>query len=427
MIRAAIAALLTAGLAAGCSERARLNPLDPENARTGGMLPGFQALAGNGFVDLRWVRLTQEGVLGYRIQRWKPGEPPADLGDVDYPPSYAGAVDFDVANDSTYVYRLVAHLASGDSAASPPDTATPGTRRIVVLSAGLPGLVGLTADAREILYAQFSTEAYADVALDSLHAFLWLTRTDAGEVLRRDFNGSTVGVPIAVAGPASVSVSSLRGVGWVGLPDLQQARSYGPDPNSGAAKDSLSSVGHVRALEAGTTDPSVWLGNEEGVVLRFTLDGARAGQWSLGAPVAAIALDEDRRSAYVACGRNGIDDLYRIDTADSTVTPLLAGLQNVVDLAFSRKTRSLWISERGTPNAGNGRLRLATEAGAILMTRSGLEPFGLAIDPAGSSCWVSDLRSNRLLEVSPNGGTLRMSPVLDTPYRQVLYDPDASP
>jgi len=238
-----------------------------------------------------------------------------------------------------------------------------------------------------------------------------------------------MGVPIAVSGPASVSVSNLRGVGWVGLPDLQQAKAYGPDPNSSATRDSLSAVGHVHALEAGTADPSLWMGNAEGVVLRFTLDrdGDRAGQWTLGSPIAAIALDEATRAAFVACGRNGIDDLYRIDTTDSSATLLLSGLQNVVDLAFSEQTRSLWISERGTPDAGNGRLRRTTEAGAIVMTRSGLEPFGLAVDPSGTSCWVSDLKSNRLLEVSPNGGTVRMSPALDTPYRQVVYDPYVAP
>ena len=43
-----VAALLTVALlAAGCSERARLNPFDPANPDTGGQPAGFVAIAGN--------------------------------------------------------------------------------------------------------------------------------------------------------------------------------------------------------------------------------------------------------------------------------------------------------------------------------------------------------------------------------------------
>jgi len=65
---------------AGCTNRDRSNPLDPRNARTGGTIPGFNAVAGDSVVELRWPSLQQEGVTGYRVQRWerdwnKPGQP----------------------------------------------------------------------------------------------------------------------------------------------------------------------------------------------------------------------------------------------------------------------------------------------------------------------------------------------------------------
>ena len=117
-------------LQGGCTTRDRLNPLDPHNSRTSGRIPGFNAVAADDVVELSWTALTQEGVVGYRVLRWKPGSAPVPLGSSDYGPGAVAAEDRGVVNDSTYVYRLVAHLASGDSAVSEPDSATPGTRRI---------------------------------------------------------------------------------------------------------------------------------------------------------------------------------------------------------------------------------------------------------------------------------------------------------
>jgi hypothetical protein len=427
VIRALWLCLLLAALAGGCSERPRVNPLDPENSETGGFLVSFDALAGDAQVELRWVRLTQTGVLGYSIQRWRPGGSPENLGD-EFTPNYAGAVDSSVGNDTTYVYRLVAHFVSGDSAVSPPDSATPGTRKIVVLSAGLPGLVRLTADARDILADQAAPEPYGAISFDRVHTAIWLTLPDAGLVVRRGFEGFPLGVSLDITAPADVSVSSLRGIGWVASPSLEVARAYGPSLDSATPYRTISAVGRIHVIRAGSLNPNLWMGNDEGVVRRFTSESnLLLGTWTLGAPIVAMALDETSGRTWVASGIDGIDDLYVIDTADSTATRVQSGLRNVVDLAFSTTSRSLWISQRGTPGAGSGLLTRASDTGAVLTTVSGLEPFGLAIDPAGESCWVSDLRSKQLLQIAPDGAVLLRSHVMDTPYAEVVFDPAASP
>src|SRR5678816_4663502 len=110
------------------------------------------ALAADGVVELRWPQLQVAGVLGYRLQRWVPGGVPLTLGAADYGPEATAAEDPDVQNDSTYVYRLVAHLESGDSVLSAIDTVTPGTRRIFALAAGVPSFLRLTPDGRDFLY-----------------------------------------------------------------------------------------------------------------------------------------------------------------------------------------------------------------------------------------------------------------------------------
>jgi hypothetical protein len=421
-----VAALALAAILAGCSERPRLNPLDPGNVGTGGQIPGFNALAGDGQVELRWIRLTQQGVLGYSVERWWPGGTPEVLAE-SLPPGTSGLVDYDVQNDSTYVYRLLAHIESSTDATSPPDTSTPGARKIVVLSAGLPGLVGLTPDARDILYSERSSEAYGEIALDSVHVVNWLTLPEAGLVIRKGFDGLPAGSQLGVADPASVSVTALRGVGWVASAALQNVRSYGPSLDDPNPQVTISGVGRARVVRAGTADPSVWVGNEDGTVFRFTPAGTLLGRWSLGTPILAIALDEAEEKAWVAAGMNGVDNLYVIDGVDSTATLTRSGLPNVVDLAFAAPTRWLWISCRGTPRAANGLLIRADDAGVAEMTLSGIEPFGLTVGTGGTSCWVSELRSNQLVQIARDGTALVRSVSMDTPYRQSVLDPVSSP
>lgn len=413
--RIALAGAILGALLAGCSERERLNPLDPENSETGGKIAGFNALAGNGQVEIRWDRLTQTNVAGYRILRWRPGEAPVYL-DESYGSGIAGAVDTTVSNDETYVYRLVATFTSGDSAISPADSATPGTRKIAVLSAGLPGLVGLTPDARDVLYNQPSIEAYEDMEVDRTRDVLWLTLPDRGQILRNFFDGRPAGPTIVASAPSDVSVSNLRGVAWLAFPQVGTVRAFGPDLASTVPLHSISSLGEVRVAEAGTLDPTVWMGNDEGIVFRFTLDAVPVASWTVGSSVVAIALDEAMQRAWVATRGASGDALLVIDGTDSTVTALPGGFSNIADLAFEPTTRSLWISERGPPGKGQGRLSRATDLGVILMNRTGIEPFGIMADPTSGRCWVSELASNRILEIAPSGTIVRRSGAINVPY-----------
>lgn len=412
---AAIAAVL---LLAGCTTRERLNPLDPKNAQTQGSLVGFNAIAGDGVVEFRWPALAVTGVLGYRIQRWRPGGTPQTLGLTDYQAEASAGEDTTVVNDSTYMYRLVAHLTNGDSALSPPDTATPGVRRLFVLEAGGPSLTRLTPDARDLLFRFAADEPYVDVDLDRRHQVLWVALDGAGLVLRKSLEGATVGAPLSIAAPGDVSVSNNRGVGWVASLTDQTVVSFGPDLDDPTPQKLIGGVGRPRVVEAGTVDPSVWIGNEEGTVFRFRAqDVSLTYQWSLGAGVIrAIALDEPTGGAWAATRSSEVGNLYYLDPSDSSSTLVRAGLLNVADLAVAPATGDLWISERGSPGVGSGRLTRIARSGTTLASVVGIEPYGLDVDPLDGSCWVTDLRSNRLLRFGFSGEILQSSPLLDVPY-----------
>src|SRR2546426_3854442 len=253
----------------GCTTRERRNPLDPKNSATQGALTGFNAIAADGVVELRWPALAVEGVSGYRVQRWKPGEAPQPLGLTDYHPGASAGEDSAVVNDSTYVYRLIAHLANGDSAVSPPDTATPGLRRVFVLEAGGPAFSRLSPDGRDLLFERTAGESYVDLELDRKREVVWLAAEGAGVVLRKSADGATIGAVLSIGAPGDVSVSESRGIGWVVSLSEQRVVSFGPDLADPTPQRFIDTIVNPRVVEAGTLDPTVWVGNEEGIVYRF--------------------------------------------------------------------------------------------------------------------------------------------------------------
>ncbi|HET9940630.1 MAG TPA: hypothetical protein VFR25_05980 [Candidatus Eisenbacteria bacterium] len=414
-----LAILVLFAASGGCETRDRANPLDPYNNETGGLIQGFNALAGNRQVEIRWSRVKQNGLVGYRLLRWLPGDTPSVLED-HIASNLTGTVDSAVVNEESYVYQVVAHFQSGDTLASPPDTATPGTRQIIVLGADLPGMYGLTPDGRDILFAQQSQDAYEDMELDENRGILWLSIPLAGSVFRLFPRGADAAPEIQVRYASDVSISDQRGYGWVADPLAGEVHRYGPSLDDVDGTVPVR-AGEARVVEAGKHTPFVWIGNDAGQVFRYTTSDpiTSTGEWIVQGAVRAIAIDEGKGQAWVVVrphGETGTDDLYRIDPVDSTVTGVPFRLANVADVEFDEARHSLWVSEEGPPGLGSGRLDRLDDQGEIQATRSGIEPFGIHVDKQTGNCWVADLKSKRVLEVAPDGFVELRTTRIETPY-----------
>ncbi len=422
MALAAIIAL--AGCLPGCTTRDRLNPLDPANTETGGTIPGFSAIAANRLVELRWIPLTQQGIDSYVLHRWRPGEEPSPLPGAVFSPAASGSVDFDVENDSSYLYRLVARFVYGDSAVSLPDSATPGNRVILVLGAEEPGIITLSPDERDVISAVAAANAYEDFDIDRDRNVLWLSDPASGAVLRRGLSGEDAGVTLSLSGVADLSVSSLRGVGWVASPDNQLLQAFGPALNDPAPRVSVAGLGHPRVVEAGSLDPSVWVGTDEGVVYRLNpSDGASLDQWNVTDPVRAIALDQAAGAAWVVTNRGSVSDLRYLAPGNPSTAAKRVGLDNVADVEVETATRTLWLSERGRPRFATGRVSRLAMDGSTLATRAGMEAYGLAVEEGRDHVWVTDLASNRVLELDASASLVRPSPPIGVPYGVVVHTP----
>jgi sugar lactone lactonase YvrE len=181
-------------------------------------------------------------------------------------------------------------------------------------------------------------------------------------------------------------------------------------------------------VEAGTLDPSLWVGTQEGDVFRVDpnapSDRMIVGEWTLGAPIGPIAMDQAESAAWVIVKRTPeFHDLYRITEADSTARLVRSGLDNVVDLAVDPASGDLWVSERGAPRSGTGALARLTRAGEEQLRIGSLEPYGLDVDLKDGTCWVAELRSNKILRVARNGTLFQASRTLAIPFEVRVQSP----
>lgn len=419
---AAVLVVAAIGGLGGCSLRERSNPLDPENNRgTRGTLGGFNALAGDNVVLLRWTQVAQAGVLSYRIDRWAPGEAPLPLPGATFPSHVASAEDLTARNDSTYVYRIVARFASGDTLASPPDTATPGTRRIMVLVANLPGVAGISPDARDVVYADLASEPYDEVDLDSTRGIFWLSQHDRGIISSRRFETLIGGVEYPVYHPTDIAVTTQRPIVWAAQPELSRVLRFLPNDSTGTA---IPGLGPARVVEANSANATVWIGSDDGRLFHAsaaTLDTLQS--WQFTGRVGPIAVDEASDEAWVAVRAADLFDLYLVTAGNPDPVLVRPGLLNVTDIEVEAVTRTAWVSERGAPLTGNGRLTRIGRDGTPIAAVSGIEPYALAVEPGSRAVWVTDIRSDRLIEVSPDGAILRRSPALGVPYGVRVYRP----
>jgi streptogramin lyase len=261
--------------------------------------------------------------------------------------------------------------------------------------------------------------------LDPRNQVVWLPLEGLDVVIRKDLSGATVGPDLIISGPVDVSVSDLRGIGWVASATAQRVVSFGPDLADPSPQLTINAIGHPRAVEAGTLDVGVWIGNDEGSVFRLRpQDGVLTDAWDLGSGgIREIALDEVAGAAWIATRSGTTGDLYYLTHADSTRRLIRSGLINVADLAVDPVSGDLWISERGEPGIGAGRLTRVARDGATLATLAAIEPYGIDVDPVDGTVWVSDLRSDRILRVDRNCAILSRSPLLSEPYAVRVHIP----
>jgi hypothetical protein len=336
-------AVLALTLASGCSERERINPLDPSDPGSSTASVGFLALAGNAEVFLTWNPLQFEDVAGVSVMRTlETGEDTVVLNDSLLPPNALNFLDQTAQNDITYSYRL--RFALKNSAEKPvtyADLATPGRLVSWMTVNDYEGVVRMTPDFRDKRYS-LETGFYdvLDIQIKPDNSEIWVLDGGSSQIRRFYPTG-----------------------------DLAQ--------NQG-------DLGQVAAFRFNQFDHSLWIADFSltSTLYHIGSSGQILGSYKTGFLPTTIALDYPGGGAWLGGSDNRIimiqdNAVIQISHSDFVRPELIAsGVSSSTAWALDTEAKSLFH---------------LTGDKVDWKKADFANPVDLATDIEGSVCWVADL------------------------------------
>ena len=265
-------------VAAGCADRQRRNPLDPDAESPLDVLSPLGALAEDGRVRLQWdlTRLSDlEGLRIYRVGG------PEGSEVIELPPSDSVYTDEDVTNGFIYRYSLSMLVKEeGEIFVGDAQLATPGPEISWLADRGSGLVWRLSADGRTGLFAQGRFPSIAAIAVDATSGDCWVSDRRFRSLHRIDSTGGLdrIGADLEAGGDLVIDGPGRRG--WVVDRFGFEVYSFGLD----AVDDTL----HLTEIDATFQDEvelaeqngSLWIADRQGErVLLYDASGARVFEW----------------------------------------------------------------------------------------------------------------------------------------------------
>ena len=395
----------------GCGDRARTNPLDPRNPRTGGRPLGFVAIAGAARVELRWQALNSTGVLGFRLERRSPGDPNFhQLGELN-PPGSTGTLDNDVRNDLTSTSRLTVVLNDGSNASQPAEAnARPGPELIWVADPGADFVLRLSPDGRNVVLGLSNLQTVNRIAVDPERGELWVSEPFEGRVRLFSPAGIALGTFPGFASPNALSVDYAAHAVWVANEQSGVVMRVNSLGQTEAASPSFALPTDVLAV----FDSTAWVVEQAGARLRHIgRDGGVLTTTSGFVDPRRAAIDFLDGSVWVSdysggkvvhVGRDG----QEIDT--------FPGFDHPYGIGVDPGRGLVWIGLDGA-DALSAIDRTGTER---VRVEGVSRPRGLAVNARTGEVGVTAFGSGEVLLVSPSGAVLERNPSLQAPVDVVV-------
>jgi DNA-binding beta-propeller fold protein YncE len=412
--RAALLAL--ALLAAGCSERARLNPFDPGNPSTGGRPAGFVAVAGNQSVRLSWDYVSSPTLVGYQLFRLAPGDTVyRALGGV-LPSAQTGLGDFGLLNGADHRYRLYFVFAGGLGGLPAEDVATPGPLRAWVADYGARELARLSADCRHVADSFEPAGGAYPVAVDVSTATgrVWAVGPAGDVFVYEPGSGNSNVIGQALGRPGAVAVDPADSSAWVG--DVSDGRLVHLLP-SGASADPpvLTGLGYPGSIAIDAADRSIWVVEQDSNrVRRYAADGALASMARVDRP-SRVAVDPVTHEAWVTSFYAA--RVVRV-SADGAPLDTVTACAGPIGIRVDAGRRRVWVAD----GAADRVVVLAMDGSVVLTVPGQQGARELAVDPSTGEAWVTLGSVGAVSRLSPTGQELARATGLASPWGIALDD-----
>jgi sugar lactone lactonase YvrE len=384
-------------LFAACSDRPRLNPLDPQNPNTLGKPTGLNAVSLRDTVTLRWDRLDIRDLSGFRIYRRVEGQArffPIALAS----PGANSFRDLGVALGLLHAYRISAVAADFESPLSDSTTIMPGPTFSWVADASSGELIKLTHDGvHEILRTGAFGRPFR-LQIDAPRGYVWVIDRFGGLFARVEMNGRFTTSRTRILGPADLAIDSADGSVWVADSLTNGLMKFDSD---GVLIRSFENYKKISALAVHPATAELWALDRASLrVLIFS----RAGELRAATPAilqrpSDIDIDGRTGKVWIADGNR----VLRLNAQGQPEQLAAAQFRFVYRIAADEISGGCWLIDYSTAIRGSDVIKL-NSAGEALLTSKGFDiPENLAVNPFDGSCLVADFGNGRVVRLSADG------------------------
>ena len=379
-----------------CSERQRLNPLDPANPETGGRPFPPNIVSHRDTVILTWEALDFKNVNAINVYRRIHGEPEFTLV-ATLAPEIQQYTEYEAAYDISRWYRLT--VTSGDYESPPSDSVRirPGPSYVWVANAETGEIIKLTHDGEHIIFRTGAFLHPVKITIDSRNQMLWVADFWARRVIGMDNQGKGTGVELFGPDAVDVEIDTSDNSIWVLNRNSGVLEKFSSSGNSVLKKSGLD---HPEAIALDPTDGSVWLlekGN--GQVIQFSRNGdllrALPGfRFSLD-----IQIDPVRKAIWVSDSTQ----IIRLSMENPDDRLYLGSYQYVREIAVNPVTGECWGIDWSSQKNQSKVFKYSPD-GKLIFTLTGFSDlFGLSINTYNGFCFVIEARPANLIQLTREG------------------------
>ncbi|MDP6593165.1 MAG: hypothetical protein QF613_03015 [Candidatus Marinimicrobia bacterium] len=359
-------------LITSCSERERLNPLDPLNPATEGKPPAITLSSDEHSIFLSWSGIDLDGIKQFNIWR-KDGSDPTDSVLIKVAPKMAEFIDTAPDYDVELNYRLSVETDGWESPLSDPESITPGPFNYWISDYWGTSVTRLSYDGGHQLYQSFD---YFPVALqyDPVRSRVWVASHYPHRLVRLNDTGEAEFEIELDAPPLDMTINSTTGDIYLILANTSALQHF---ESNGTAN--------------------------EPVIIPFVL--GNGAQIAMIQQTGTLWITEPDSSAVL-----------KIDVTDPDNFTLFNDLQNPRVIAALQEKRTVWI-------ATDSGLISVVDDDTFMTYLSGYYIVDLDINEAEESVWVvayhSDSHSWTVIKMYESTGEWK-SETVTTPFTDYI-------
>lgn len=397
-IVAAIISILIFMLLAGCADRKRTNPLDPQNPKTHGKPQHLRVYSELNHVYLSWNPVNLDDLRGYRIYR--KAEKDVDFTPIhDVPPDSALFVDKNVTYNTRYTYQLTILGEDFETEPSDSDSIIPGPTTIWVGDVYDRHIFKLSHDcAHEIFHLPISGYPWA-LALEKKQNQMWLTDVLFNEIVRVDLaNLQQVAIGRFYYGdPVDIEIDETNDLVWVADEDSGVVHIYSIN---GLQLKELPGFQRISDIACYFTDGSCWV-----------IDSGQKKLFSVRKDFRITKATLELQYPFRCAVNQNDGALWLLDDNKLLKLNLLGKLEFAVeyqfndpyDIAVDSENGRVWILD-WYDGANNSRLICLSSDGEKIWDRSGFTyPENVIGNPDDHGCIIADTGNGRVVKITDDG------------------------